>query len=468
MKARVTFRALALGALLLSGLAREADAQVAGTVEEVERLTLDAALEIARRANPGYRQAEAALDLNPIESRATWANQVLPDVNINLLRTGYGGNLTRRATDFFGNPIENPEAEWVFNSSTRQGITLNWTIQGLSLFDAWARQKQTNVDRTLQVDATGWTLGAEVRRSFFDALEARHLLEVEESIRESREVDLESARRLFDIAQRSRVDVLTAELQVAQQDQNIQQQLRSYEQAVLALRTVLGDPDLGPIEPAEEEIPVFDPSALDAEALVELAVRANPTLEQARSGVSGARLGVREARRNWYPSLNLNFDYGRLAQTREAEAFLDLDPQPTEWQSSFSVFLSLPALENYFQDRADVARAQVELENQEFGLRERRLTVEQQVRTEFINLRNQYQSLELATRSLAIAGETVRLAREEYRLGTRTFEQLQEAVSQEADARRQVIQARYGFVDALLALEEAVGRPLAPSATGGR
>jgi outer membrane protein len=264
------------------------------------------------------------------------------------------------------------------------------------------------------------------------------------------------------------VDVLTAELQVAQQDQNIQQQLRSYEQAVLALRTVLGDPDLGPIEPAEEEIPVFDPSALDAEALVELAVRANPTLEQARSGVSGARLGVREARRNWYPSLNLNFDYGRLAQTREAEAFLDLDPQPTEWQSSFSVFLSLPALENYFQDRADVARAQVELENQEFGLRERRLTVEQQVRTEFINLRNQYQSLELATRSLAIAGETVRLAREEYRLGTRTFEQLQEAVSQEADARRQVIQARYGFVDALLALEEAVGRPLAPSATGGR
>ena len=139
-----------------------------------------------------------------------------------------------------------------------------------------------------------------------------------------------------------------------------------------------------------------------------------------------------------------------------------------EAQSSFSVFLSLPALENYFQDRADVARAQVELENQELGLRERRLTVEQQVRTELINLRNQHQSLELATRSLSIAGETVRLAREEYRLGTRTFEQLQEAVGQEADARRQVIQARYGFVDALLTLEEAVGQPLAPSATGGR
>ena len=51
-------------------------------------------------------------------------------------------------------------------------------------------------------------------------------------------------------------------------------------------------------------------------------------------------------------------------------------------------------------------------------------------------------------------------------MGTRTFEQLQEAVTLEADARRQVIQARYGFVDALLALEEAVGQRLGPTVTG--
>ncbi|HSG47759.1 MAG TPA: TolC family protein, partial [Longimicrobiales bacterium] len=393
---------------------------------------------------------------------------VLPSVDINLLRTGYGGTLTRRATDFFGNPIENPESDWVYNSNTSQGVSLNWTIRGTSLFDARARQDRTNTGRRLQLAARGWALEAEVRRRFFDALEQRELLSVEEAIRGSREVDLESARRLFEIAQRSRVDVLTAELQVERQELNVQEQLRRYDQAVLGLRTYLGDPELEEVHPVAEDVLVFDPSALDGAALVELALRANPTLRETESTVAGARLGVREARQNWFPTLNLSFDYGRLAQTREAEAFLDLAPDESEMQSSFSVFVSLPAFNSFFQDRAEQARAQVELDNQQETLRERRLEVERQVRTELINLDNQYRALGLATRSLEIAGEAVRLAREEYRLGTRTFEQLQETVTQEADARRQVIQARFGFMDALLALEEAVGERVGPGLAGGR
>jgi hypothetical protein len=39
----------------------------------------------------------------------------------------------------------------------------------------------------------------------------------------------------------------------------------------------------------------------------------------------------------------------------------------------------------------------------------------------------------------------------------RAFEQLQQSVRSEADGRRQLIQARYGFVDAVLDLEGAVG-----------
>jgi outer membrane protein len=246
----------------------------------------------------------------------------------------------------------------------------------------------------------------------------------------------------------------------------VQEQVRRYEQAVLGLRTYLGDPDLDDFRPVAEEVLVFDPEALDEAALVDVALRANPSLQEAESGVAGARLGVREARRSWYPVLNLAFDYGRLAQTREADAVLDLGPDPSEMQSSFSIFLSVPAFNSFFQNRAEQARASVELDNSREALRERRLEVESQVRTEVINLDNAYRSLGLASRSLEIAGEAVRLAREEYRLGTRTFEQLQETVTQEADARRQVIQARFAFMDALLALEEAVGERVGPGGVG--
>lgn len=429
-------------------------------------LTLDDALAVARRSNPGYRQAAAALDLNGVETRATWAGEVLPRLDINLLRTGYGGTLTRRATDFFGNPIENPESDWVYNSSTSQGISLNWQIQGMNILNARRRQSHTNLNRELRLAEVGWALESRIRRLYFDALEQRELLVVEEGIQDSRRVDLESAQRLYELAQRSRVDVLTAELQVEQQALNIQQQSRSYQQAILTLRTALGDPELEFIRPEEENVPVFDPALLDEEDLVRRALGANPALEATRSALSGARLGVREARTDWFPTLSVNYSLGRLAQTRQGEAFLDLSPESDQLQSSFGLTLSIPALNNYFQTSAGVTRAQVELDQQQEALREERLQVEETVRTQLIALDNQYRTLALATRSLEIAGEALRLAREEYRIGTRTFEQLQETVTGEADARRQVIQARYGFVEALLTLEEAVGAPLAPLTAG--
>ena len=197
--------------------------------DTIPTLTLEDAVAIARAANPDFRQAVAALDLNAVEHRATLATQVLPNLDITLLDTGYGGNLTRRAFDNFGRPIEDPQAEWFFNSNTSQGISLSWNVQGLSFLNALKRQDRTNNDRLLALASQGWALEAEVRRLYFDALEQRELLDVEEQIRAAREVDRESARRLFEIAQRSRVDVLNAELQVARQDQNIQEQSRTYE-----------------------------------------------------------------------------------------------------------------------------------------------------------------------------------------------------------------------------------------------
>jgi outer membrane protein TolC len=79
------------------------------------------------------------------------------------------------------------------------------------------------------------------------------------------------------------------------------------------------------------------------------------------------------------------------------------------------------------------------------------------VRGALLELGNQYESLRLTERQTLIAEEAVRLAREEYRLGSRSFEDLRPTIDQEAETRRQVIQARHAFVDALLSLEEAVG-----------
>jgi outer membrane protein len=450
--------------VLLSG---PATAQEAG---DTLALSLADALRIAEGSNPTYLQSENQLSLNGVETRATWLGEVLPQLSFRLFDTGYSGQLTRQFVDFVGNPVDNPNASWIYSSSTRQGVDLSWTVEGLSFLNARKSQRLQNRGRELDVVAAGAELRTSVQQEYYAALREQELLSVEEAILATREVDRESAQRLFSLAQNSRVDVLNAEFAIEQQRATIQEQRRALQQALLTLRTTLGDPDLPPLRLQRAELPVFDASTLDEGELVERALRRNPSLVAADAAVAEARVGLDQAQQWRWPTLSLNYSWGRWVQGRDVDAFASVGYDPNEVQSSFSASLRFPFLNNYFQNRSQEAQARVQLDNQRESLKQERLTVEREVRSQLINLRNRNETLRLARRSLEIAGEALRLAREEYRLGSRTFEQLQEAVEQEADARRQVTEARYGFVDALLALEQAVGaevRPVEVTPPGG-
>ncbi len=448
--------ALGMGVLPLAAQAQQPDTLV---------LSLDDALGIALGANPAVRRAENSLGLNGVETRSSLFGSLLPDVQGNLFSTTYNGNLQRVALDPLGFPLENPEANWIYTSNSGQSVTLNWSIQGLSFLNERRRQEQVNRGRVLTLDGAQATLRADVERQYFDALEQRELLSVEEAIADARRRDLETAERLFGLARNTQVDVLQAELAVEQQLLAIQQQRTSYEQALLTLRTTLGDTELPALRPESEALPVFDPATLNADGLVARALGDNPQVRTAVAGVDEARVGVASAGQWKWPTINLRYNWGPFLQTRESDAFFSFGLEDRV-QSSFSASLSIPFLNDYFGSTAAEAQAKVTLDNQQETLDETRLQTEQEVRSQLINLRDQGETLRLATRSVEIAEDALRLAREEYRLGTRTFEQLQDAVEQEATGRRQVIQARYGFVDALIALETAVGGPVRPAAGG--
>ena len=429
-------------------------------------LTLEEAYRIAARSNPAYRQALNATTLNATETREAWFDQILPSVNLNPISTTYSGRLNRQSVDFFGNPVENPQSNFTYSSDTRQSISLNWTVQGSNLLNYRTRQRLTNRDRDLALSAAMADLRANVRRQFFTVLKERDLLALERSLVESRRVDLEVAEQLFRLAQKTRVDVLNAELGIEQQNLAVNQQERLYEQAILTLRTLLGDAGLAPLQLEAEGHVVFDPSYLDVDALVERALDANPQVRQQQAFVESASHGLKESRTRWWPSLSANYTFGRRAQTNGSTALFDLTPE-NDTQSSFGLSLSLPFFNNYFQNEANIARANVDLDNADDELRSSRLRAAEQVRVAALTLRNEYEGHALAQRSLEIAQEALRLAREEYRLGTRTFEQLRQSIDAEADARRQVVEADYGFTDGLVTLEDVAGTTIGGSPVGG-
>lgn len=451
----------ALAFRLAAGLAAASSMVVASAAAQsltadTLTLTLDEALRIARGTNPTYRQAVNATGLNATEMRSAWFEEVLPRANLTLFDTYYYGNIQRRAQDEFGNPVSNPQADWIYFSQTNQSLSLSWDIQGSSIFNALDRQRLTNRTRSVSEDVALSDLEIAVRRSFWDALEQRELRAAEEELLEARRLDLQVAERMFRLAGRTRVDVLNAEVAVEQQVLTLRRQETALEQAKLALRTQLGDEALPAFEPGRTPLPVFDPSELEADALVERALDVNPRLDQARVAVESARVDLTDGNRLWWPSLFVSYGIYRRAQLPDREALFDVSFDE-DLDQRFSVGLQVPMFNDYFQNKRTIAQAAVQLENQSEAEREARLGIEEAVRGALLELGNQYESLRLTERQTLIAEEAVRLAREEYRLGSRSFEDLRPTIDQEAETRRQVIQARHAFVDALLSLEEAVG-----------
>jgi outer membrane protein len=419
------------------------------------------ALAMAEGGNPSYRRATNDALLNGVEMRTTWLDRILPRANLTLFNTAYTGNLQRIGRDNFGNPIENPEAKWIYFSNTMHSVNLSWNVRGLSLFQAHRGQSLTNQRREIARERALTGVQVEVQRRYLDAVRQRELAALEEDLVAARGIDLDVAERLFSLAGRTRVDVLNAELAVERQVLASRQQRSAYEGAVLALRTALGTDETRPLELVAEELPLFDPVGLRPSDLISRALEVNPAVRESGVAVRQADLALAEQRNEWWPELAFGLQFFRREQVEGTSALFD----PTvsrDLESNFFVQLSIPVLNDFFQTRQSQERAAIELSNQRETDREARLQLEADIRRTLLELRNQWESLRVSERSSVIAGEALRLAREEYRLGTLRFEDLRTSFQQEADIRREVIKARYDFVDSLLTLEEAVGAPVRP------
>ncbi len=420
-------------------------------------LSLEEALELARLNNPVLRQAMNDLELTPAGMRAAWG-AFLPNLSLSL-STSVNLNRRLQAEDFFGNPIANPNVEWVTASSSGQSISA-----GVSLFEGGSRLHQRGAERARGVarergvEAELTDTYARVANSFYQTLRQSDLLELELAILEGKRLDLESTRRLFELAIGTRVDVLAAELEVQQQERAVREAENEHDKALLGLRAEIAVPDLGEFTTLGTPPEPFDPVALDEVALISRALERSPRLQQTRAEVDVGRASLSAVRSTRWPTLSLSTAFYQSGYGQEYAAAFKPFSNDSRYASA-SLNLSLPVFTGFSTERS-IAEAQVQLANAQERVRQTRMEAERDVRSRLIDLRGAYESYRLAERSSEIAEERLRLAREEYRLTSRTFSELQGAIEDATIERRTAIGALYDFIAARIALEQVVGGPL--------
>jgi outer membrane protein len=446
--------------LALVGLGAAAG-PAAAQVDEVDRdppvLTLQEAVERATRHNPAYRRTTNDLVRNQLDHREAWLG-LLPTANVTLLRTGQNWSKTSVFENLDGTPEDRPDAGTLHTSDSQQGVNLSLQLDFSRYLDLRQQEDQAQL-RELTVDTEFVGLRGDVVGAYLDAQEEQVAVELEEELLAGSRRNLEATRRLHGLAQVDRTEVLSAELEVAEREAELESRQARHRTTLLRLRNLIGDPDLEDFRLDPEPLATFDPAQLDEEAIVEEALRSSPRIRQAEGELRVHERNVSRNRAFWLPTLSVNAGTTRRRFLEGGDAFLDPLPDANvSWNVSF--FLSLPNLGQYFQNHVDRERSRLDVRNQRETLREQRGEVEQDVRSSLVELRSAHRSMALQERRAELAEENLALTLDAYRLGRRTFLELQTASEQAAQARRAALQARFDFQRARVTLERALGMSL--------
>lgn len=430
----------------------------AGAQRSTPTMTLDEAIQIARQRNPAFRRAEIGIRSAEANVLAAYG-RFLPTLSADM---GWGGSRTTTSfgTDDFGGTIVEAQSRTITNSNANQRLSTS-----LTLFDGFVNVNTLRAARMgveVQEGAVAieeLSLVANVSTVFFGAVVAQQQIGVEEQLLESRREDLLREERLFTVGSSDQVKLLTVQLQVARQEQSLEEAINEARKSRLEVLRQLGI--LGEVtnfEPSGALPEIFDPALIDPADLVGMAIARHPTMGQADAQVAQGERELARARGERLPRITAGGGFGRSTGSNGYGSFFDFNPN-SQRGFNFNLQVSLPIFSGFTMSQS-ATTASVALDQAREDAWERRVEREQLVRSALIDLENAYTTLQLQTRRRDLNRQRLALAQEQYRFNALTFIALQQYNNDVAAAEREILNGHLNFVVFLVALEQQVGQPV--------
>jgi len=248
----------------------------------------------------------------------------------------------------------------------------------------------------------------------------------------------------------ARVDVVKAETDVAQAENDLIGNDRAIATARASLNRILGRSGGAPLE-TTDTLDLPGPIA-EIDALEKVAESSRPELASLDAQLKGAQTATKLARQFWVPDLNFSV-------TRNAE-----EGVPTSFTSGIGIAVPL----FYWQhQRGEVASARHREEELAANIADLRAQVSLDVQTAYANASTALrQSIFIRDHLLPQAREVFRVATVSYGLGGSSALDLLDAKRTLLAAQSQYVDTLAAANDALAALELAIGAPLPPATSG--
>lgn len=435
---RFTLTLLALGLLLGSGPA---------AAQEKIRLTLEKSIDLALSQNPFYLASQERVDAAQAQVREA-ASQFFPSLNAQGLQNldekvfvlefpsfVPGGRPQRVAVDF----TRDYQLSLSFSVPLYTGgrLTAGYRSAKLNYLTSQESSRQTTHETVLNV-----------KRGFYNCLLARQLIKVTEEALELAEKLLQNVRNMYEVGMASRLDLLRAEVRVANLKPPVIQAHNNLALAELSLKTLLGLDVDQPIEIAGEM--TYSPVEVDLEQCVARSLANRPELNQILYQKQMAGEMIKIAKADYLPTIAISGNYNTWADNFKFKK--------NTWQSfyAFNLVINLPIF-NGLQTPAKVAQSKALIRELEFTEKGLVNTIKFEVQSAYLNLNQAKESLFSQEKNVDAAKESVRVAELNYAEGLVTITDVGSAQVALSEARINYLRGVYEYVISLAELEKAMG-----------
>jgi outer membrane protein TolC len=255
-----------------------------------------------------------------------------------------------------------------------------------------------------------------------------------------------NATRRHDAGVAIAIDVLRAQVELKQRQQQLVSVTNQFEKDKLTLARVTG-------LPIGQEFTVSDPSpkmpleAVDLKEALAKAYEHRSDFQAARSRVIAAQFLVRAAKAERYPTLTANGSYG--------------DEGLRLLNNSHGVFTATGAINfNIFDGgriKADIIQNDSELRNRRNEMENLRGQIDYEVRTALLDLKSAAEQVDVAGSNVQLANETLRQSRDRFTAGVTNTVEIVQAQQSVADADENLISAQFQYNIAKVELARSVG-----------
>lgn len=469
-------------------------------------LSLEEAVELARRYSPGYRA-----QLND-EGVADWAvrsayGSLLPSLSVSSGIDWRAGGTPRFGLFSSQDVGLGRTPDQLFSDYF---ISVGFQFSGRTFF-RMAQERAARAATRARIQAASFTLDSDVTRAYLSALRARDAVELSKKELERAQEALRLAQGRFEAGAASRLDAAQAEVDQGRAEVTLLQAQSTEETEKLRLLQRIGlelDRDVE----LTTELKLFEPQ-WELEELTVFAMRQHPQLQAARAAESAGKAAARSAAMTYLPSIRVGGGWSGYTSTTLDERYLLAQAEQSAqgrmedcqfWNSisaglsqpiagfpqdctrfvltdetrarvlasndmwpfdftktppAFGLTVSLPILDGFTREY-QMQQARAAADDAKHQRREEELNRRAAVATAYLAVRTAYRAVGIEERNVAAATEQLELATERYRLGAGSILELAQAQANRARADQALLAARYAFHENLVALETAVGRPL--------